>query len=73
MTYFAALGFKRSEDCEIVSCDPKEARYAEQAIRSANSLATKEEYWGAVAMSRTGDPVLGNSTFRSSVGEVDTG
>jgi hypothetical protein len=35
MTYFVALAFKRSEDNgDIVACDPKEARSAEQAIRS---------------------------------------
>ena len=33
MTYFVALAFKRSEDNgEVVACDPKEARSADQAI-----------------------------------------
>ena len=43
MTYYVALAFKRSEDGgEIVACDPKEARSAEQAIRMATSLAGKD-------------------------------
>jgi hypothetical protein len=33
MTYYVALAFKRSEDNgEVVACDPKEARSADQAI-----------------------------------------
>jgi hypothetical protein len=60
MTYYVALGFKRSEDGgEIVACDPKEARSAEQAIRMATSLAANEEHCGAIAFSRTGDPCPG--------------
>ena len=40
ITYFVALAFKRSEDNgEVVACDPKEARSAEQAIRMTGSLA----------------------------------
>ena len=36
MTYYVALAFKRSEDNgEVVACDPKEARSADQAIRLA--------------------------------------
>jgi hypothetical protein len=77
MTYFVALGFKRSEDGgEIVECDPKEARSAEQAIRMATSLATKEGHCGAIAFSRTGDPALGDfedAVILKTVGEVDIG
>jgi hypothetical protein len=37
MTYYVALAFKRSEDNgEVVACDPKEARSAEHAIRTAS-------------------------------------
>jgi hypothetical protein len=40
VTYYVALAFKRSEDNgDIVACDPKEARSADQAIRIAGSLA----------------------------------
>jgi len=37
MTYFVALGFKRSEEGgEIVACDPKEARSVYKAQQSAS-------------------------------------
>jgi hypothetical protein len=61
---------------EIVACDPKEARSAEQAIRIAASLARKDGHCGAIAFSRTGDPALGDfddAVVLKAVGEVDTG
>jgi hypothetical protein len=62
MTYYVVLAFKRSEDGgEIVACDPKEARSAEQAIRMAGSLAAKEGHCGAIAFSRAGDRLLATS------------
>jgi hypothetical protein len=75
MTYYVALGFKRSEDGgEIVACDPKEARSAEHAIRIAGSLAAKEGHCGAIAFSRTGDPAVGDfedALILRTFGEVD--
>jgi hypothetical protein len=39
ITYYVALAFKRSEDNgDVVACDPKEARSADQAMRMAGSL-----------------------------------
>ena len=77
MTYYVALGFKRSEDGgDIVACDPKEARSSEQAIRMAGSLAAMEGHCGAIAFSRTGDPALGDfddAVILKTVGEVDIG
>ena len=78
MTYFVALGFKKSEEDggEIVACDPKEARSAEQAIRMATSLGAKDGHCGAIAFSRTGDPALGDfddAVILKTVGEFDTG
>ncbi len=77
MTYYVALGFKRSEDSgDIVACDPKEARSAEQAIRMAASLAAEDGHCGAIAFSRSGDPALGDfedAVILKAVGEVDTG
>ena len=50
MTYYVALAFKRSEDNgEVVACDPKEARSADQAIRMAGSLAVQEGHCGALS------------------------
>jgi hypothetical protein len=77
MTYYVALAFKRSEDNgEVVACDPKEARSADQAIRMADSLAAEEGHCGAIAFSRTGDPALGDfedAVILKTVGEVDVG
>ena len=77
MTYYVALAFKRSEDNgEVVACDPKEARSADQAIRMASSLAVQEGHCGAIAFSRTGDPALGDfedAVILKTVGEVDVG
>jgi hypothetical protein len=75
MTYYVALAFMKSDDGgEIVACDPKEARTAEQAIRVAGSLAKMEGRCGAIAFSRTGDPALGDfdhAVVLKTVGEVD--
>ena len=78
MTYLVVLAFLRSgeDGGEIVACDPKEARSAEQAIRTAASMAKKDGHCGAIAFSRTGDPALGDfedAVVLKTVGEVDTG
>ena len=65
---------KSDDSGEIVACDPKEARSAEQAIRLAGSLAKMEEHCGAIAFSRTGDPALGDfddAVILKAAGEVD--
>ena len=51
MTYYVALAFKKAEDDvgDIVACDPREARSADQAIRMATSLAVEEGHCGAIA------------------------
>jgi len=76
-TYYVALAFKRSEDNgDIVACDPKEARSADQAIRLAGSLAVVEGHCGAIAFSRTGDPAQGDfedAMILKTIGEVDIG
>ena len=59
MTYYVALAFTRSEDGEIVACEPKEARSSDQAIRMASTMAKVEGHCGAIAFSRTGDPAIG--------------
>jgi hypothetical protein len=77
MTYYVALAFMQPDDGgEIVACDPKEARSAEQAIRDASSLAESGGHCGAIAFSRTGDPSLGDfddAVILKMVGEVDPG
>jgi hypothetical protein len=76
MTYYVALAFTRSEDGEIVACEPKEARSSDQAIRMASTMAKVEGHCGAIAFSRTGDPALGDfddAVILKTVGEVDAG
>ena len=78
MTYYVALAFKKDQDenGDIVACDPREARSAEQAIRMAATLAVEEGHCGAIAFSRTGDPALGDfedAVILKTVGEVDIG
>jgi hypothetical protein len=76
LTYFVAVPFMRTEDGGIVPCEPKEARTRDQAIRLAEALARNEEYCGAIAFSRTGDPALGefeDAVILKCVGEVDRG
>lgn len=76
MTYYVALAFTRSEDGDIVACEPKEARSSDQAIRMAVSLAATEGHCGAVAFSRTGDPALGDfedAVILKTVGDLDSG
>ena len=75
-TYYVALAFTRSEDGDIVACEPKEARSSNQAIRMADALAATEGHCGAIAFSRTGDPALGDfadAVILKTVGEVDSG
>ena len=77
MTYYVALAFTRSEDGgDIIACEPKEARSADQAIRIAGKMAAEEGHCGAIAFSRTGDPMLGDfedAVILKTVGEVDSG
>jgi hypothetical protein len=76
MTYYVALAFMRSEDGEIVACEPKEARSSDQAIRMAGTMAAMEGHCGAIAFSRTGDPALGDfedAVILKTLGEVDDG
>ena len=76
VTYYVALAFTLSEEGEIVACEPKEARSADQAIRMAKSLAATEPHCGAIAFSRTGDPAIGDfedAVILKTIGEVDEG
>ena len=75
MTYYVALAFMRSEDGNIVACEPKEARSSTSDWRRG-SLAATEGHCGAIAFSRTGDPAVGDfddAVILKTVGEVDSG
>jgi hypothetical protein len=56
VTYYVAMGFELV-DGELIAMDPAECQSSSQAISRARSLATSKA--GAVAFSRTGDPMLG--------------
>ncbi|MGO9431094.1 hypothetical protein [Rhodoblastus sp.] len=76
VTYYVALAFMRTEDGDIVACEPKEAQSADQAVRRASSLAAMDTHCGAIAFSRTGDPAIGefdDAVILKTVGEVDGG
>ncbi len=76
VTYYVVLAFMRSEDGEIVACEPKEARGTDHAVRMAKTLAATEAHCGAIAFSRTGDPALGDfddAVILKTVGDVDEG
>jgi hypothetical protein len=76
VTYHVVLAFTRSEDGSIVATEPKEARSADQATRMAKSLAAIEPHCGAIAFSRTGDPVVGDfedAVILKAIGDVDEG
>ena len=76
VTYHVVLAFIRSEDGSVVAREPKEARSADQAIRMAKNLAAIEPHCGAIAFSRTGDPVVGDfqdAVILIAIGEVDEG
>ena len=76
VTYFVALAFTRSEDGDVVACEQKEARSADQAVRLAKSLAATGPHCGAIAFSRTGDPAIGefdDAVILKAVGDVDGG
>jgi hypothetical protein len=76
VTYYVALAFTRSENGDIVACEPKEAQSADQASRMANALAASEGHCGAIAFSRTGDPAIGefdDAVILKTIGEVDGG
>jgi hypothetical protein len=57
VTYYVAMGFELV-DGDLIAMDPAECQSSAQAISRARSLANTKA--GAVAFSRTGDPMLGD-------------
>ncbi len=58
VTYYVALPFRASDD-GVVAGEPAECQSASGAIKRAEALARLAENAGAVAFSRTGDPLIG--------------
>jgi hypothetical protein len=57
VTYHVVMTFIRDEDGELVADPPTEMPSANAAILRARSLSATKA--GAIAFSRTGDPMLG--------------
>ena len=58
ITYYVVLPFFRTTDGEILADEPIEVAIADRARRHAERVARSKG--GAVAFSRTGDPVTGD-------------
>lgn len=60
VTYYAALPFVLDEDGNPVPGEAKQAQSAHQALRMAQAMASAQGACGAVAFSRSGDPIVGD-------------
>jgi hypothetical protein len=59
VTYYVALPFITSDD-GVAAGEPTECSNPNAAVMRAEVLFRKEDYVGAVAFSRTGDPATGD-------------
>jgi hypothetical protein len=59
VTYYVALPFVASDD-GVAAGEPTECFNPNAAVMLAETLSHKENYVGAVAFSRTGDPATGD-------------
>jgi hypothetical protein len=72
ITYYVVVPFDRNEEGDLGAGDAVEALSASAAERRARSLALMHA--GAVAFSRTGDPLIGefqDAVVLAQFGEVD--
>jgi hypothetical protein len=67
LTYYVVLPFFRTSDGEVLADEPIEVSDADRARRQAERVARSKG--GAVAFSRTGDPVTVSSTMRGEVAD----
>ena len=71
LTYYVVLPFFRTSDGEVLADEPIEVSDADRARRQAERVARSKG--GAIAFSRTGDPVSGefdDAVILASFGEV---
>jgi hypothetical protein len=71
LTYYVVLPFFRTSDGEVLADEPIEVSDADRARRQAERVARSKG--GAIAFSRTGDPVTGefdDAVILASFGEV---
>ena len=74
VTYYVVVPFGRDEDGNLAPLEAIEAPHADAARRRAKAAA--DQFGGAIAFSRTGDPASGDFTdtvVLAVYGEVDAG
>jgi hypothetical protein len=59
VTYYVALPFMRGESGEMVAGNAEECQSAATALRRAEMMSRVPGSIGAIAFSRTGDPMIG--------------
>ena len=59
ITYYVALPFMRDESGEMIAGNAEECQSATTALRRAELMSRIPGSIGAVAFSRTGDPMIG--------------
>ena len=73
VTYYVAMGFSKDEGGAPTAGAAEECQSASAAIRRAEALSHATGHTGAVAFSRSGDPMtgeFGDATLLKSFGEV---
>jgi hypothetical protein len=73
MTYYVAMPFSRTDDGDLAPGEAIECPSHSAATRRAELLARDPQNAGAVAFSRTGDPMIGefsDAVVLKSYGEV---
>lgn len=59
VTYYVALPFMRDESGDMIAGNAEECQTATSALRRAETMSRIPGSIGAVAFSRTGDPMIG--------------
>ena len=59
VTYYVALPFMRDESGEMIAGNAEECQSATTALRRAETMSRLPGSIGAIAFSRTGDPMIG--------------
>ena len=59
VTYYVALPFMRDDSGELIAGNAEECQSTATALRRAETMSRAPGSTGAVAFSRTGDPMIG--------------
>ena len=68
VTYYVALPFLQDDSGEMIAGAAEECQSAATALRRAEILSRAAANIGAVAFSRSGDPMMGDSMTRNCCG-----